>query len=51
MNRPKGGQTGTDLETRASIDREDGATGCGRARLKAIGACGHAARHAVKGAE
>ena len=36
---------------RATIDREDGATRGGRARLKAIGACGHAARHAVKGAE
>ena len=33
---------------RATVDREDGATRGGRARLKAIGACGHAARHAVK---
>jgi hypothetical protein len=42
---------GTDLEMRAIIDREDGATRGGRARFEAIGACGHAARHAVKCAE
>jgi hypothetical protein len=42
---------GTDLAIRATIDREDGATRDGRARLKALGAYSYAARHAVQSAE
>ncbi len=44
-------KSGTDLEMRATFDREDGATRGARVRSKTIGACGHAARHAVKCAE
>ena len=40
-------RTGTDLEIGAILDREGGATRGDRVRFEKIGACGHAARHAV----
>jgi hypothetical protein len=42
---------GTDLENRAILDREGRATRGDRARFEEIGACGHAARHAIKRVE
>ena len=41
----------TDLEKGATFDREGRATWGGHVRFEKIGACGHAARHAIKRAE
>jgi hypothetical protein len=38
----------TDLKNGATFDREGGATRGGQVGFKKIGACSHAARHAIK---